>query len=87
MCGEKGLEVSSGVAIFHVGKELELSLHASRGEDCKGFAGLFPGFKCWDHVVEERGLEIARAIPGLPELAYLWSVASKESCRRYAIVV
>lgn len=69
MCRKKGLQVSSAQSVIDVSEELELSLHATRAEDGERFAGVLPRFDGRDDIVEERSLELAFAIAGLPQIA------------------
>jgi hypothetical protein len=66
--GEQGPDIACrlAVAIFNGGEELELRLHAARGENGESFAGMFPGFESGDYIVEERGLELAVIVARLP---------------------
>jgi hypothetical protein len=70
--GEQGPDVACrlAIAIFDGGEELELRLHAARGEDGERLAGVLPGLEGGDYIVEERGLELAVIVARFPELAW-----------------
>ena len=67
---EERFQVPCSRAIFDEGEELKLSLDTPRAEYGKGLACILPAFQRWNHVVEERGLEVAVLVASLPQLTY-----------------